>query len=65
MIQFINSSCKIAIGTWTNQIGDFVPHMHQLLAKPPNNPFGPPILLYWDTGIVNDKDMHAQIYDKN
>jgi hypothetical protein len=21
-------------------------------------------LLYWDTGIVNDKDMHAQIYNK-
>jgi hypothetical protein len=39
--------------------------MHQLLAKPPNNPFGPTILLDWDTGIVNDKDMHAQIYDKN
>jgi len=38
--------------------------MYQLLAKPPNNPFCPPILLYWDTGIVNDKNMHAQIYNK-
>jgi hypothetical protein len=38
--------------------------MNQLLAKPPNNPFGSPILLYWDTSIVNDKDMHAQYYDK-
>ena len=27
-------------------------------------PFLFPILLYWDTGIVNDKDMHAQYYDK-
>jgi hypothetical protein len=65
MIQGMHASCKITIGTRANQIGDFVPHMYQLLAKPPNNPFCPPILLYWDTGIVNDKDMHPQIYDKN
>jgi hypothetical protein len=42
-----------------------MPNFNQLLAKPPNNPFGSTILLDWDTGIVNDKDMHAQIYDKN
>ena len=41
-----------------------MPPFNQLLTQPPNNPFGPPILLDWDAGIVNDEDMHTQYYDK-
>jgi hypothetical protein len=60
----MHTRCKIAIRTWSDQIGDFVLHFNQLLSEPPNNPFGSPILLDWDTSIVNDKDMHPQYYDK-